>query len=158
GLKKFTPQVLPEAVEACATFFKGIGEEGREITAQLGYENAQDLVGRSDLLVQSSGHDVVDIAELISPLEEDLDLTPIDRPVEATADERAEAGIIVSRPITLPEKEASKTLASLVQDVCGGGGRMAGDPLNYEYPRSTNANDRVLGTELAGGVSRERIF
>lgn len=157
GLKKFTPQVYPDAVEACSTFFKGIGEEVREITAQMGYENAQDLVGRSDLLVQSGAFDTVDLAELISPLEEYLDLTPIDLPVEAIADDRAEAGIIVSRPILLPEKEASKTLASLVQDVCGGGGR-GGDPLNYEYPRSTNANDRVLGTELAGGISRERIF
>jgi glutamate synthase (NADPH/NADH) large chain len=158
GLKKFTPQVLPNAVEACATFFRGIGEEVREITAQLGYENSQDLVGRSDLLVQSAAADKVDIAELIQPLEEYLDLTPLDLPVEAIADERAEAGIIVSRPIMLPEKEASKTLAGLVADVCGGPIRAGGDPLSYEYPRSTNANDRVLGTELAGGISRERIF
>ena len=158
GLKKFTPQVLPNSVEACATFFKGIGEEVREIVAQMGYENAQDLVGRSDLLVQSGAADVVDLAELISPLEEYLDLTPLDLPVEATADARAEAGIIVSRPILLPEKEASKTLAQLVPDICGGPARAGGDPLRYEYPRSTNANDRVLGTELAGGISRERIF
>ncbi len=158
GLKKFTPQVYPDAVEACATFFKGIGEEVREITAQLGYENAQDLVGRSDLLVQASGFETVDLAELISPLEEYLDLTPIDLPVEEDVDVRAEAGMIISRPILLPEKEASKTLAALVPDICGGGGRAGGAPMNYEYPRSTNANDRVLGTELAGGISRERIF
>lgn len=158
GLKKFTPQVLPNSVEACATFFKGIGEEVREITAQLGYENSQELVGRSDLLVQSGAFDVVDIGELIDPLEEYLDLTPLDLPVEALADERAEAGMIVSRPILLPEKEASKTLAALVADVCGGPARVGDDPLQYEYPRPTNANDRVLGTELAGGISRERIF
>lgn len=158
GLKKFTPQELDIAVNACATFFKGIGEEVREVCAQLGYENAQDLVGRSDLLVQSGAMDAVDLAELISPLEEYLDLTPIDLPVEATADERAEAGIIVSRPILLPEKEASKTLAQLVPDICGGPARAGGEPLSYQYPRSTNANDRVLGTELAGGISRERIF
>lgn len=158
GLKKFTPQELDVAVNACATFFKGMGEEVREVTAMLGYENTQELVGRSDLLVQASGADKVDISDLISPLEEYLDLTPLDLPVEATADERAEAGIIVSRPIMLPEKEASKTIAALVPDVCGGPARAGGDPLSYEYPRSTNANDRVLGTELAGGISRERIF
>ena len=158
GLKKFTPQELDRAVDACATFFKGIGEEVRQVCAQLGYENAQDLVGRSDLLVQSGAENAVDITELIQPLEEYLDLTPLDLPVEATADERAEAGIIVSRPILLPEKEASKTLAQLVPDICGGPARAGGEPLSYEYPRSTNANDRVLGTELAGGISRERIF
>jgi glutamate synthase (NADPH/NADH) large chain len=158
GLKKFTPQVLPDGVEACSRFFGAMGEEVREITAQLGYERTQDLVGRSDLLVQSGSFDAVDIAELIQPLEEMLDLTPLDLPVGETTDIRAEAGMIVSRPILLPTKEASKTLAALVPDICGGGGRAGGDPLNYEYPRSTNANDRVLGTELAGGVSRDRIF
>ncbi|MFY9469205.1 MAG: glutamate synthase-related protein [Solirubrobacterales bacterium] len=157
GLKKFTPQVLPNSVEACATFFKGIGEEVRQVTAQLGYERTQDLVGRSDLLVQSGAFDVVDLAELIQPIEEFLDLEPIDLPVEQTADTRAEAGMIVSRPIHLPAKEASKTLAALGPDICGSGRATAG-PLNYDYPRSTNANDRVLGTELAGGISRERIF
>lgn len=157
GLKKFTPQVYPDAVEACATFFKGIGEEVRQITAELGYENAQDLVGRSDLLVQSSGLETVDLTELISPLEEYLDLTPVDMPVEETTDARAEAGIILSQPIMLPEKEASKTLAALVPDVCGADRSKSGS-VRYDYPRSTNANDRVLGTELAGGISRERIF
>lgn len=158
GLKKFTPQVYPSAVEACATFFKGMGEEVREITAQLGFERTQDLVGRSDLLVQSGAFETVDLAELIQPLEEFLDLEPIDLPAREASDVRAEAGMIVSRPIEMPVKEASKTLASLVPDICGGGRAAGSGPLEYQYPRSTNANDRVLGTELAGGVSRERIF
>lgn len=157
GLKKFTPQVYPDAVESCATFFRGMGEEVREITAKLGYERAQDLVGRSDLLVQSAAFESVDLAELVAPLEEFLDLQPIDLPAAEQLDIRAEAGIIVSRPIHLPVKEASRDLAALVPDVCGGG-RAAGEPLNYQFPRTTNANDRVLGTELAGGISRERIF
>lgn len=159
GLKKFTPQVYDQAVEACARFFQAMGEEVRQITAQLGFERTQDLVGRSDLLVQSAAFDRLDLTELITPLEEFLDLEPIDLPVAETVDARAEAGIIVSRPIEMPVKEASKTLAALVPDVCGGGGRAAGsEPLRYQYPRPTNANDRVLGTELAGGISRERIF
>lgn len=158
GLKKFTPQVFEPAVEACATFFKGIGEEVREIVAQLGYENAQELVGRSDLLVQSALADKLDIQELISPLEEYLELTPLDLPVAETEDDRAEAGIINSRPIMLPEKEASKQLAALVPDICGASASATAEPVAFEYPRPTNAYDRVLGTELAGGIARERIF
>ncbi|MBI4898073.1 MAG: alpha-hydroxy-acid oxidizing protein [Actinobacteria bacterium] len=157
GLKKFTPQVYGDAVTACTTFFKAMGEEVRQITAQLGYERAQDLVGRSDLLIQSAAFDRLDLTEMIQPLEEFLDLEPIDLPVSESADARAEAGIIVSRPIEMPVKEASKTLAALVPDVCGGS--LAGSgPMSYSYPRPTNAGDRVLGTELAGGISRERIF
>lgn len=157
GLKKFTPQVFDQAVEACSRFFRDMGEEVRQITAQLGYERAQDLVGRSDLLIQSAAFDKLDLTEMIRPLEEFLDLEPIDLPVAESADARAEAGIIVSRPIEMPVKEASKTLAALVPDVCGGG-LAGGGPVSYMHPRPTNANDRVLGTELAGGISRERIY
>ena len=53
GLKKFTPQEFELAAENSARFFAGMGEEVRQIVADLGYERAQDLVGRSDLLVQS---------------------------------------------------------------------------------------------------------
>ena len=58
----------------------------------------------------------------------------------------------------LPEKQASKRLAALVSDICGGSPGAADRPLGFAYPGTTNANDRVLGTELAGGISRERIF
>ncbi|MBJ7347965.1 MAG: alpha-hydroxy-acid oxidizing protein, partial [Thermoleophilaceae bacterium] len=152
GLKKFTPQVYDDAVEACARFFKGIGEEVKEICAQLGYENAQDLVGRSDLLVQARALDRIDVSEMIRPLEEFLELEPIDLPATERVDTRAEAGMIVSRPIMLPVKTASKELAALGPEVCGG------TYVHSKYPRPTDANDRVLGTELAGGISRSRIF
>ncbi len=59
GLKKFTPQEFELASENCTRFFTAMGEEVRAICAELGYERAQDLVGRSDLLVQSRAvHDV----------------------------------------------------------------------------------------------------
>ncbi len=153
GLKKFTPQVLDNAVEACARFFGNIGEEVKAISAELGYENAQDLVGRSDLLIQARMHDRVDLAEMIAPLEGFLDLEPIDMPVAEEADVRAEAGMIVSRPIHLPVKTASRDLAALAPEVCSGGGIV-----HNSYPRAMDANDRVLGTELAGGISRARIY
>ena len=83
GLKKFTPQELETASANCARFFTAMGEEVRELTASLGFERTQDLVGRSDLLVQARGTDRVDVAELIKPLEEMLDLEPLDLPAPA---------------------------------------------------------------------------
>ena len=80
GLKKFTPQELETASANCARFFTAMGEEVRELTASLGFERTQDLVGRSDLLVQARGTDRVDVAELIKPVEEMLDLEPLDLP------------------------------------------------------------------------------
>jgi glutamate synthase (NADPH/NADH) large chain len=153
GLKKFTPQEIDLAAESCARFFAAMGEEVKEVVASLGYERAQDLVGRYDLLEQVSHHDRIDLAELITPLEEFLDLEPIDLPVsEEVADERAESGLVVARPIRMEAKEASSQIAALAPEVC------AGRTVTNEFPRATDANDRVLGTELAGAISRARIF
>lgn len=151
GLKKFTPQVYDQSTENCARFFRGMGEEVRQICAELGYERAQDLVGRSDLLVQSAAHSQVDLHELIQPIEEFLDLEPIDLPI--AEDPREEPQLIVSRPLHLGPKQASQELAALAVEACSGAGIVA-----REYPRPVDANDRVLGTELAGGISRARIF
>src|SRR5204863_10195555 len=80
GLKKFTPQEISSAAESCARFFSSMGEEIKRVVAELGYERAQDLVGRYDLLEQISHADRIDLAELITPLEEYLDLAPADLP------------------------------------------------------------------------------
>jgi glutamate synthase (NADPH) large chain len=193
GLKKFTPQEFELAAESCARFFRGMGEEVREVVASLGYERAQDLIGRSDLLVQSRARDAIDLSEMIRPLDEMLDLEPIDMPVGAE-EEREEAGLIVARPIRMQPKEASHEIAALAAEVCGGpisigsssttdpvaeqerlamragtAVTTAGDGANAhaggrhrhvvrEYPRPVDANDRVLGTELAGALSRARIY
>ena len=61
GLKKFTPQLYELAVEGCARFFGELGAEVERVVASLGFERAQDLVGRSDLLVQARGADRVDL-------------------------------------------------------------------------------------------------
>ena len=154
GLKKFTPQEVDLAAESCARFFAAMGEEVKQVVASLGYDRAQDLVGRYDLLEQISHHDQIDLAPLITPLEEFLDLEPLDLPVaEEIAEERAEAGLVVARPIRMEAKQASAQIGALAGEVCSGGGTVTS-----RFPRATDANDRVLGTELAGAIARARIF
>jgi len=155
GLKKFTPQDVPTAAESCARFFQAMGEEVRRVTAELGFERTQDMVGRYDLLEQVSHADRLDLAELITPLEEFLDLEPVDLPVaaeEVMAEARAEAGLVVARPIRMEPKEASSRLAGLAGSV------FSGSVVREEFPRPTDAHDRVLGTELAGAISRARLY
>jgi glutamate synthase (NADPH/NADH) large chain len=152
GLKKFTPQEVDVAAESCARFFGAMGEEVKQVVASLGYERAQDLVGRYDLLEQVSHHDAIDLASLITPLEEFLDLEPLDLPVAADSEERAEAGLVAARPIRMEAKQASAQIGGLAGDIC------AGRTIRNEFPRATDANDRVLGTELAGAIARSRIF
>ncbi|HEX6666161.1 MAG TPA: glutamate synthase-related protein [Solirubrobacterales bacterium] len=152
GLKKFTPQEVDVAAESCARFFSAMGEEVKQVVASLGYDRAQDLVGRYDLLEQVAAKDSIDLAPLITPLEEFLDLEPIDLPVAEEAEARAEAGLVVARPIRMEAKQASTQLAALAPEIC------SGQMLRSEFPRPTDANDRVLGTELAGAIARSRIF
>jgi glutamate synthase (NADPH) large chain len=177
GLKKFTPQEFDRAVESCSGFFRDMGEEVRQVVAELGYERAQDLVGRSDLLVQARAKESIDLTEMIRPLEEMLDLEPIDLPASAE-EEREHAGLIVARPIRMEPKVASHEIAALAGDICGGPVSIAGagasttatatveagelvtrsGHVTHEYARAVDAHDRVLGTELAGALSRARIF
>ena len=153
GLKKFTPQEVDLAAESCARFFSSMGEEVKQVVASLGYERAQDLVGRYDLLEQTAAHDKVDLAPMITPLEEFLDLEPLDLPVaEEIVEARAEAGMVVARPIRMEEKQASAAIGALAPEIC------SGQTLRSEFPRATDANDRVLGTELSGAIARSRIF
>ena len=85
-----------------------MGEEVKEVVASLGYDRAQDLVGRYDLLEQVAAKDSVDLTPLITPLEEYLDLEPLDLPVaEEFVEARAEAGLVVARPIRMEAKQAS---------------------------------------------------
>jgi glutamate synthase (NADPH) large chain len=157
GLKKFTPQAVDGAAESCARFFESMGEEVKEVVGGLGYERAQDLVGRYDLLEQIAHDERIDLAQLITPLEEYLDLEPADLPVPVAAEEvmaeaRAEAGLVVARPIRMEPKQASAETAALAGDV------KAGKAVRQEFPRPTDARDRVLGTELSGEISRARIY
>ncbi|HEX6154241.1 MAG TPA: glutamate synthase-related protein, partial [Solirubrobacterales bacterium] len=62
GLKKFTPQEVDRAAESCARFFASMGEEVKQVVASLGYDRAQDLVGRYDLLEQVGYTDKLDLA------------------------------------------------------------------------------------------------
>jgi glutamate synthase (NADPH/NADH) large chain len=148
GLKKFTPQVFEDAAESCARFFEAMGEEVRAVTAALGFERTQDLVGRSDLLVQARGQGTVDVHELIRPLDDMLDLEPLDLP--QPADEREAAGLIVARPIRMRRKAASERIAALA-------GPLTQGAVEFEET-DLDAGDRVLGTELAGAISRGRIY
>jgi len=156
GLKKFTPQEVGTAAENCARFFRLMGEEVKEVVAGLGYTRAQDLVGRYDLLEQVTHLSEIDLADLITPLEEHLELEPIDLPALdkefPPADVRAVPGLVAARPIRMKPKEASAEIAKLAEKV------FDGSTITQEWPRPTDANDRVLGTELAGAMSRARIY
>lgn len=66
GLRRFVPRQLDIAVDGLKRFFTLFGEEVKRITARLGFTSTQELVGRSDLLVQARGLEQMDLTALLN--------------------------------------------------------------------------------------------
>ena len=65
---------------------------------------------------------------------------------------RAEAGLVRAKPIRMEPKQASHEIAQVADKV------FDGSCVSVEFPRRTDANDRVLGAELSGAIARARIY
>lgn len=68
GLRRFVPRQFDLAVQGLMNMFNTFGKEVQALTAALGFENTQDLVGRSDLLVQARGKDLMDMSNMLEVL------------------------------------------------------------------------------------------
>ena len=67
GLKRFTAVDPADGVTRLWRFFDQTATELRDLVGSLGAASAQELVGRSDLLVQSRGRDRIDLAPMLDP-------------------------------------------------------------------------------------------
>jgi glutamate synthase (NADPH/NADH) large chain len=67
GLKKFEPQEFERAVEQLVRFFAQMKDELARIAGHLGVARTEELVGRTDLLVQARGLERVDLSPLLAP-------------------------------------------------------------------------------------------
>jgi glutamate synthase (NADPH/NADH) large chain len=135
-LKRFVPRDFEEAVTRLCTFFDAIGAEVARLTAELGYTRTQDLVGRSDLLLQAAAHGQLDLSALLEPATTSAIATHSWQTLHREA---------VDRP-------AARVRALATHVVAGAGG---GAPLQLDERASPT--DRVLGADLAGALTRIRI-
>ena len=135
GFKSFRPFVEKGSADGIVTLFTALGEEIKDWTAKLGFERAQDLVGRADLLTQLDMHDAIDLRFLLeaAPGAEKAPLQP------------------GGRRLTRPRNTLSKQITSLVRE-----------NVEYDEPEMTYddeqvmAMDRALGTHLAGAIARDK--
>ena len=154
GLKKFTPQEVDRAAESCARFFAAMGEEVKEVVASLGYERAQDLVGRYDLLEQVAGHGQ-DRPGAADHAAGGVPRPRADRPAGRRG---AGRGAGRGRPRRRPA-DPDGGEAGLDPDRRARRRHLLRAARSATSSRApTDANDRVLGTELAGAIARSRIF
>ncbi|MDA2462741.1 glutamate synthase-related protein [Bacillus cereus group sp. MYBK65-1] len=69
GLRRFVPRELESAVTGLLNLFTSFGIELKQLTGQLGYTNLQAIVGRSDLLEQVRGENLLNLRNLLQIIE-----------------------------------------------------------------------------------------
>ncbi|MFV9511384.1 glutamate synthase-related protein [Tepidibacillus sp. LV47] len=130
GVKVFTPRNYETAVEQLIRFFQAIGDEVKELTSQLGASRLQDLVGRSDLLIQQR-------------LKDRIDLTPLTQPIPL---EKSLAQMIEKEPLLSVAAGAEEISTEAVS--------------SYDYERTlpfVNSTHRMIGSRISGDRVRPHL-
>ncbi len=139
GLRRFVPRVFDTAVDSLVRLFGGMGQEIREIVAQLGFSSAQELVGRSDLLQQISCLDKIDLSDILRPA-----------PLSFAAAHEAQL-------------EAAAAVSSDIRIAAGAEGQeFFPDSLSFDAPISrrwskVDAESRILGSRYSSHRVRDRF-
>ena len=147
GIKHFVPRDFEQATQALMNVFNALGEAMQNIVAKLGFERAQDIVGRSDLLQQVSHHERIDLEEMLVTVEEYMNTKPI--PIEIPI---AEAAIIDRGPLHRPRNHLTTVISNLVMESFT---NYRQEVVLFEDDKVTPV-DRALGTHLTGALTRYR--
>ena len=140
GLKRFEPREYDRAVAGLVNLFGALGVGVREITARLGFARTQDLVGRSDLLVQLSHHQQLDLTDMLMPATQFRVHPPL-----------AQTLSLGQRPLRRPRNHLTTLISDLVMETA-----VTGDEVISFEDDKVSPVDRALGTHLAGALTRYR--
>jgi glutamate synthase (NADPH) large chain len=147
GLKHFVPRDFEQATQALVNVFTGLGEGVKEIVAKLGFVCSQELVGRSDLLMQISHHEKIDLEEMLIPVGECLSAKPI--PIILPVNEM----VTLDRgPLHRPRNHLTTVISNLVMESFT---TYHQEAILFEDDKVTPV-DRALGTHLTGALTRFR--
>jgi len=137
GVKKYTPREYDKSVDGLVNFFSAVVNEVGVLTMRLGFTRTQDLVGRSDLMKQARGLDLIDLAYLLKGVE----VTEAFEPEELREDHIGRA----HRPRTSLTKIVSDEIYQLIEK---------GKSIAIFEDDKVSSVDRSLGTHLSGKLAR----
>ncbi|WP_139492274.1 glutamate synthase-related protein [Brevibacillus dissolubilis] len=137
GLRRFVPREFDLAVSGLKNLFTAFGEEVRRLTAALGFTRTQELVGRSDLLVQARCLEQMDLTSLLAvhPLHTVSAVAPA---AASHADQAADTRVLVAA--------AGGTAVAQPEDTRY---FSADRPIQEDFSRILS-DERVLGSRYAG--------
>jgi glutamate synthase (NADPH/NADH) large chain len=147
GVKHFVPRDFEQAVGALVNVFNGLGEALQAIVARLGFEKAQEIVGRSDLLKQISHHATIDLRAMLVTVDEYLNAKPIPVVIPVT-----DMAYIDRGPLHRPRNHLTTVISNLVMESFT---TYEQDHVLFEDDKVTPV-DRALGTHLTGALTRYR--
>ena len=136
NFKSFRPFEERGSSDSIVTMFDALASDIRKWLAKMGISNLQDIVGRADLLSQSSHRDRIDLSALL-------------RSVPRRQKTLAQPG---GRRITRPRNTVSKQITDIVTEYV----RKGEFELTYDDGQ-VMAMDRALGTHLSGAIKRKDI-
>ena len=137
GLKRFVPRRFDVAVDGLIRLFTAFGEEIRRLTGQLGFRRLQDMVGRSDLLVQTRALDRLDLTDLLRPVPETW---------KKPADVASSALVRNKVPVAAGAEADADRVESISFD----------RPVSKTF-RNVGCSERVLVSNLSGDRVRNRL-
>ena len=141
GLKRFEPLEADLAVQGLINLFNALGEELRSITAKLGFERTQDLVGRSELLKQVSHFDELELTEM---------LKPVDKYLQEEAAQPVQGSLRLGGvPLRRPRNHLTTVISNMVMELVATGEKQ----VSFEDDKVSPV-DRALGTHLTGALTR----
>ncbi|PQD94732.1 glutamate synthase [Pradoshia eiseniae] len=133
GLRRFVPRQYDPAVQGIINLFTAFGNELKALAAQLGITNLQEAVGRSDLLEQTKGKDMLDLTYLLKTLE---------------------LGQVSKMESKSSEKELMVQMAAVGAEYLDSS---VNDLLNSRDFQNVNAIQRVLGSRVSCHRVRGRL-
>ena len=142
GLKRFVPCDLDGSVSGLVNLFTALARGVQALTARLGFDRTQDLVGRSELLVQRSHQAQLDLDKLLVPVQGYLDEQAL--PIAELAAFAEGIG-----PLRRPRNGLTTVISNLVMETMVGGESR----VSFEDDKVTPV-DRALGTHLTGALTR----
>ena len=168
GLKRFIPQEDDRAVRQLVHLYNEMGEQLKTLVARLGFRRLQDLVGRTDLLVQARNFAELDWTDMLGAsvewLEQQRELAA------ARAQQTQVCFPCALAPVPISVGETTKLITAQVREqaftnllsgvalgsnggstVAVAGGR---SEVHYEGSR-LGAVDRAVGTHLSGALIRD---